>query len=228
MKIDILSAGAVEPGLVAALAEFHKQEGPRAEVTFNTAPQVRARIEKGETFDVVIVPPALMDAFAAQGRVGAGRVALGAVGQGLAVRASAPAPDVSTLEAMQRALLDAERVVFNRATGGQYIEAMLKRIGLYERLAPTTVRYDSAGQVMQHLARGAGREIGFGPITEIMLYTKKGVRYAGPLPGDVQHRNAYVASAMQGAGNGDAAAALLRFLATPAARAALTAGGVEP
>jgi molybdate transport system substrate-binding protein len=129
---------------------------------------------------------------------------------------------------MQRALLDAERVVFNRATGGQYIESMLKRIGLFERLAASTVRYDSAGQVMQHLARGAGREIGFGPITEIMLYTKKGVRYAGPLPSGVQHRNAYVASAMRGAPDAAAAAALLRFLATPAARAALAAGGVEP
>ena len=224
----LLSAGAVEPGLLAALAQFEKQGGVRPAVTFNTAPQVRGRVDKGETFDVVIVPPALMDEFALAGRVGGERVMLGGVGQGLAVRERAPAPDVSTLEAMRRALREAERVVFNRATGGQYIESMLKRIALYAEIEARTVRYDSAGEVMRHLARGTGREIGFGPITEIMLYARKGVRYLGPLPAEVQHRNAYVASAMRGAADAQGAAALLRFLATPSARAALAAGGVEP
>ena len=57
--MNILSAGAVEPGLVAALAEFEKASGVHAAVTFNTAPQVHSRIAKGESFDLVIVPPAL-------------------------------------------------------------------------------------------------------------------------------------------------------------------------
>ncbi|HEX7053417.1 MAG TPA: substrate-binding domain-containing protein [Burkholderiales bacterium] len=226
--MNILSAGAVEPGLFAALALYEKQGGARPAVTFNTAPQVRGRIAGGETFDVVIVPPALMDAFAAEGRVDAQRVVLGAVGQGLAVRAGTPAPEVATLEAMMRALRESERVVFNRATGGQYIEAMLRKIGLYAELEGKTVRYDSAGEVMRHLAAGAGCEIGFGPITEIRLYTERGVRYLGPLPSEVQQRNTYVASRMRDARDAQGAAALLEFLATPPARAALAAGGVEP
>jgi molybdate transport system substrate-binding protein len=222
--LAVLSAGAVEPGLRAALARYDK----KVAVTFNTAPQIRERIEKkGERFDVLIVPPAVMDAFAEAGRVEPGRAMLGRVGQGIAVRPGAPVPDVSTVDAMQRALLDAESVVFNRATGGQYIESMLRKIGVYGEIEKKTTRYASAAQVMDHLLKGKGRELGFAPMTEIMLYKDKGLRFVGPLPAEVQHYNAYVASPMRGAANPQAAAALVRFLGTSDAKAALVAGGVE-
>jgi molybdate transport system substrate-binding protein len=222
--LAVLSAGAVEPGLRAALARYDK----KVAVTFNTAPQIRERIEKkGERFDVLIVPPAVMDAFAEAGRVEPGRAMLGRVGQGIAVRPGAPVPDVSTVDAMQRALLDAESVVFNRATGGQYIESMLRKIGVYGEIEKKTTRYASAAQVMDHLLKGKGRELGFAPMTEIMLYKDKGLRFVGPLPAKVQHYNAYVASPMRGAANPQAAAALVHFLGTSDAKAALVAGGVE-
>jgi molybdate transport system substrate-binding protein len=222
--VAILSAGAVEPGLRAALALYQG----KVAVTFNTAPQIRERIEKkGEKFDVVVVPPAVMDAFAEAGRVEPERVMLGRVGQGIAVRPGAPVPDVATVDAMKRALLDAESVVFNRATGGQYIESMLRKIGVYEQIEKKTTRYASAAQVMDHLLKGKGREIGFAPMTEIMLYKEKGLRFVGPLPPEVQQYNAYVASPMRGAANAPAAAALVRFLGTPAAKAALDGGGVQ-
>ena len=222
--ISILSAGAVEPGLRAALKAY----GKPVSVTFNTAPQVRERVEqKGEKYDVVVVPPAAMDAFAEAGRVEAARVTLGKVGQGIAVRPSAPLPDISSLETMKRALLDAESVVFNRATGGQYIESMLRTIGVYGEIESKTTRYASAAEVMDHLLKGKGRELGFAPMTEIMLYKEKGLRFVGPLPAEVQRHNTYVASPMRGAKNAQGAAELVRFLGTPAAKAALVSGGVE-
>ena len=223
-EIAVLSAGAVEPGLLAAVALYPG----KAAITFNTAPQIRERIEKkGEKFDVVVVPPAVMDAFAQAGRVEAERVMLGRVGQGLAVRPGATVPDVSSVDAMKRALLDAESVVFNRATGGQYIESMLRKIGVYDQIEKKTTRYASAAEVMEHLLKGKGREIGFAPMTEIMMYKEKGLRFVAPLPAEVQQYNAYVASPMRGAANAQAAAALVKFLATPQAKAALAGGGVE-
>jgi molybdate transport system substrate-binding protein len=224
----VLSAGAVEPGLLAAVALYQKESGRKVRVTFNTAPQIRERIEKkGDKFDVLIVPPAVMDAFAEAGRVEPERVMLGRVGQGIAVRPGAPVPDVSSVDALKRALLEAESVVFNRATGGQYIESMLRRIGVYDQIEKKTTRYASAAQVMEHLLKGNGREVGFAPMTEIMLYQPKGLRFVGPLPPEVQQYNAYVASPMRGAANAQAAAALVKFLATAPAKAALVAGGVE-
>ena len=225
---SVLSAGAVEPGLLAAIAAYQKESGRKVAITFNTAPQIRERIEKkGDKFDVVIVPPAVMDAFAEAGRVEPERVMLGRVGQGIAVRPGAPVPDVSTLDAMKRALLEAESVVFNRATGGQYIESMLRKIGVYDQIEKKTTRYASAAEVMDHLLKGKGREIGFAPMTEIMLYKEKGLRFAGPLPAEVQQYNAYVASPLRGSANAQAAIALVKFLGTPQAKTALAAGGVE-
>ena len=223
-EVSILSAGAVEPGLRAALALYDK----KTSVTFNTAPQIRERVEKkGEKYDVVVVPPAVMDAFAEAGRVEPDRVMLGRVGQGLAVRPGVQVPDVSTVDAMKRALLDAESVVFNRATGGQYIESMLRKIGVYDQIEKKTTRYASAGEVMDHLLKGKGREIGFAPMTEIRLYEPKGLRFVGPLPAEVQQYNAYVASPMRGGANAEGAAALVKFLGTPQAKKALAGGGVE-
>jgi len=226
--LTVLSAGAVEPGLIAALRAYEKDTGRKIAVTFNTAPQIRERVEKkGEKYDVLVVPPAVMDAFAQAGRVEVERVTLGRVGQGIAVRPGAPVPDISTVDAMKRALLDAESVVFNRATGGQYIESMLRKIGVYEQIENKTTRYASAGEVMEHLLKGKGRELGFAPMTEIMLYKDKGLRFVGPLPAEVQQHNTYVASAMRGGANEQAAKALVRFLGTPPAKAALVSGGVE-
>src|SRR5688572_20101248 len=224
----ILSAGAVEPGLLAALALYQKESGRKPAVTFNTAPQIRERVEKkGDKFDVVIVPPAVMDAFAEAGRVEPDRVMLGRVGQGIAVRPGAPVPDISSVDTLKRAMLEAESVVFNRATGGQYIESMLRKIGVYDQIEKKTTRYASAAQVMDHLLKGKGREIGFAPITEIRIYEKKGLKFVGPLPAEVQQHNTYVASAMRGGANAKAAAELVRFLGTPEAKKALVEGGVE-
>src|SRR5581483_11979871 len=111
-RVTVLSAGAVETGLQAALELYGKSSGRNVAALYNTAPQIRERIAKGEQYDVVVVPP-------------------GSVGQGVAVRAGAPLPDLSSVEAMSRALREADAVVFNRATGGQYIESMLKKIGVY-------------------------------------------------------------------------------------------------
>jgi molybdate transport system substrate-binding protein len=224
-EIAVLSAGAVESGLHAALQVYEKQTGNKVVVTYNTAPQIRDRLQKGERYDVVVLPPAAMDVQQKEGRVGAGRVMLGSVGQGIAVAPGAPLPDVSSVQALRKALGEADAVVFNRATGGQYIEGMLKKIGIYAGIERKTVRYASAGEVMEHLLKGGGRELGFAPITEIMPYTQKGLRYAGPLPAEVQQRNSYVASALTG--GAESALQLLGFLATPAAKAALAGAGVE-
>lgn len=80
---------------------------------------------------------------------------------------------------------------------------------------------------MEHVLRGQGREIGFGAITEILLYRDKGLRLVGPLPADVQNYTAYAAAQSTAAPSPEAAAALLRFLATPASKALFVAAGIE-
>ena len=226
-ELSVLSAGAVEPGLRAAIAAYEKETGHKVQVTFNTAPQIRSRVEAGEKADVLIVPPALMDELAKGGKVAAERISLGRVGQGIAVRPDAPLPDIATVDAMIRALRAADSVVFNRATGGQYIESMLRRIGVYDDIEARITRYASAGEVMDHLLKGKGNEIGFAPVTEIMLYQAKGLRFVGPLPADVQQLNAYAASPMSHGANPELAATFVKYLGGPVAKAAFRAAGID-
>jgi molybdate transport system substrate-binding protein len=80
---------------------------------------------------------------------------------------------------------------------------------------------------MEHVIKGKGNEIGFGAITEIKLYTSKGLKFVAPLPADVQNYTTYDAALMSGATSADAAKAVLHQLAMPAAQAAFTAAGIE-
>lgn len=226
-EITVLSGGAIEPGLVAAVAAFQKETGDTVKVTFNTTPQIRKRIDSGEKFDVVIAPPAAMDAFAKAGKAGEERVNVGRVGMGVAVRPGAPVPDISNAEALRRSLLEAETLVFNRASSGLYFEGLLKKMGVYEQIESKTTRYADAGSVMEHVLKGKGKEIGFGPITEILMYKEKGLRLVGPLPAEVQNYTSYSAAVASGSPNGALAQSLVRYLGSASGKALFAAAGIE-
>jgi molybdate transport system substrate-binding protein len=226
-ELKVLSAGALEPGMRAAVAEFQKASGHAVKITFNTAPQIRKRITDGEVHDVVVAPPAVIDEFAKAGKLGQDRANVGRVGMGVAVRRGAPVPDISSPEALKKSVLDAESLVFNRASSGIYLENLLKKMGVYDQVEKKTTRYDDAAAVTEHVLKGKGREIGFAPITEILLHRDRGLRLVGPLPAEVQNYTSYAAGVMTGAPSGSAAQDFVRYLGTPAAKATFTAAGIE-
>lgn len=227
-EITVLSGGAIEPGLKAAAAAFEKQTGHTVKITFNTAPQIRSRVAAGEVFDVVIAPPKTVEEFAAAGKVEGERVNVGRVGVGAAVRPGAPLPDLSSVEALRRSVLEAESVVFNRASSGLYFEALLKKLGIHGEIEAKAVRYATGAEVMEHLLyKGKGREIGFGPITEILLYREKGLRLVAPLPPEVQNYTSYVAVPMAGGANPELARAFVNFLGGPTGKPLFVAAGID-
>lgn len=226
-EIQVLSAGAIEPGLKAVAAAFQRETGHEVRITFNTAPQLRKRIAAGEAWDVVIAPPAVVEEFVKTGRAAAERVHVGRVGLGVAVRPDAPVPDVSNAEALKRTVLEADSLVFNRASTGLYFEGLLKKMGVYEQVEGKTARYPDGASVMEHLLRGKGKEVGFGPVTEILLFRDKGLRLVGPLPADLQNYTSYTAVPTAGGPDAAAASAFVRYLGSPAGKALFVAAGIE-
>src|SRR5215468_10323747 len=97
-EITVLSGGAIEPGLKAAAAAFEKETRHSVKLTFNTTPQITKRVGSGDTFDVVIAPPATVKEFAAAGKVEEGGVNVGRVGSGVAVRPGALVPPIATAD----------------------------------------------------------------------------------------------------------------------------------
>lgn len=225
-EITVMSGGAVEPGLKAAAAAFEKESGHKVKITFNTTPQMRKRVAAGDTFDVIIAPPAAVREFAAAGKVEAGGVDIGRVGSGVAVRPGAPVPAIATGEDIKKAVLEAESIVFNTASTGIYFENLLKKWGIDEQVKGKTVRYATGAEVMKHALKGKGREVAFGPITEILLEKEHGLVFVGPFPPEVQNYTSYTAVPMTAGTQKDAAQALVRFLGG-AGKPLFVAAGIE-
>lgn len=226
-EITVISGGAIEPGLKAAAAAFEKESGHKVKITFNTTPQMHKRVAAGDTFDVIIAPPGAVADFAKAGKVEAGGVDVGRVGSGVTVRPGAPVPAIATGDDIRKAVLEAESVVFNRASTGIYFENLLKKMGVWEQVEPKTARYATGAEVMKHVLKGKGREIGFGPITEILLEKDHGLVFVGPLPPEVQNFTSYIAVPMSAGTQKEAAQALVKFLGGPAGKPLFVAAGIE-
>jgi molybdate transport system substrate-binding protein len=223
-EVTVMSGAAVEAGLVVAADAFRKQTGNNVKITFATTPEIHRRVGAGETPDVVIAPPALLDELAKSGKVdGAARVSVGRVGVGIVIRNGAPKPDVSTTDALKRAVLDADSIIYNRASSGLYVEGLLHRLGLAEQVQAKTRRYGGTDMV-EPLIRGKGKEIGFMPVAEILHFRDRGLQLVGPLPADIQHYTSYAAAP---ASKSNVAFDFVRFLGTPVAKDIFVSAGIE-
>jgi molybdate transport system substrate-binding protein len=223
-EVTVMSGAAVEAGLVVAADAFRTQTGNIVNITFATTPEIRRRFGAGETPDVVIAPPTLLNELAKSGKVdGAARVPVGRVGVGVAIRNGAPKPDISTTEALKRAVLDADSIIYNRASSGLYVEGLLQRLGLAEQIQAKTRRYGGTDMV-DPLIRGKGKEIGFMPVAEILHFRDRGLQLVGPLPADIQHYTSYAAAPTS---KSNVARDFLRFLGTPVAKDIFVTAGIE-
>ncbi|MEA2908714.1 MAG: molybdate transport system substrate-binding protein [Bradyrhizobium sp.] len=224
MEINVLSGAAVEPGLIAAADIFRTRTGNNVKITFATTPEIRRLIGAGAAPDVVIAPHGALDELAKSGKVaGAARVSLGRVGIGVVIRDGVPKPDVSTTEALKRAVLDADAVIYNRASSGLYVEGLLQRLGLAEHIQAKTKRYTGTDMV-EPLAKGKGKEIGFMPVAQILNCRGRGLQLAGPLPADIQNYTRYAAAP---AAKSEGGLAFVRFLGTAEAKDIFVSAGIE-
>jgi molybdate transport system substrate-binding protein len=226
--IAVWSAGAVEEGVLRLTARYEREAGHDINPQFGTGPELEKRLASDATADVLIAPAAVVERAMKNGRIiGGTQTPIGRVGVGVTVRRGARRPKIDTVERLKAALLDAESIVYNQASTGQYLEALFGRLGILDQLKSKTTRYTNAAQVLEHVIAGKRHEIGFGPITEIKSFEPKGVVLVGPLPADVQNYTTYVAAVLHHASERGAAQDFIRYLTTPAARQAFAATGVQ-
>ena len=227
-NLAVFSAGAMEPGLRRLVPGFERETGHAVTLTIAVPNVLRQRVQAGENPDVLIAPPPVIDALTQAGRLRPdGRAVVGRVGVAVVVRAGAPVPDVSSSDALRRALLECESLVFNRASTGTYFERVLDGMGIAEAVRAKSTRYPDGNAVMEHIIRGAGREIGIGPITEIRPYETRGLRLVGPLPPPIQNHTSYIATRLAGPPDDGPTAAFIRYITSATARAVFAETGVE-
>lgn len=226
--VTVLSAGAVEPGLRAAVIEFEAATGHQVAITFNSAPRLKARLANNQFADVVIAPPNIIAEHEATGRFAvADRTLIGRVGIGMAVLSNLVKPNIASEQAFEQTLRSARVVVYNNASTGLHLQKEFDRLGWSSWIASKAERPGSGAEVADRLLKGQGDglEVGFAAITEMNSYTDRGLSYVGPAPGAFQNFTQYAVTLDSQAKEKDAASALLKFLSSPKTRAIFIARG---
>ena len=187
---------------------------------------IPVRLARGERADIVIVSAQALDALIAAGEIEPGtRRDLVLSRIGMAVRAGAPKPDISSVDALVRTLRAARSIAYSASVSGTYLATELfPRLGLADEIAAKGRRVESE-RVGAVVARGDA-EIGLQQISE--LVSIDGIDYVGPLPGNLQRMTMFSAGIHSGAKQADAARALVKFLTAPAAAPVIRKHGLEP
>lgn len=229
-KLRVLSAGAVKGGVAQLAKEFERATGTRVTVDFAPAPEFRDRIAAGEAADVVILPQALMNELAQQGKIiAASRAHLGRSRMGVVVHARAQAPELSDTAAFRKVVEGATAVIYNKASSGIYAAKLLEQLRLTQALGSRIVVVDSGAAVMETVAARPPGAVGLAQISEIMVLINKGcaVKLVAPLPDEIQNVTSYDAAAMTASAAQDAARALAGQLTSDAARKVFAATGIS-
>jgi len=229
--VHVLSAGAAK-GLVTVMTPaFERETGHRLQCAFGAVGAMQERLDAGDPCDLIILSHAMISALAQAGRVrGEGVVDLGRVHTGIAVCTGAPRPELGDAAALRRALLGSSALHVPdtvRSTAGRHALKVLAALGVKDRLAARMRAYPNGATAMATMAAEADPlALGLTQITEI-LYTP-GVVLAAALPREFELATVYTVAVSANARQPDAALALARCLASPAAAALRLAGGFDP
>jgi len=217
-------------GVVSAVRDlapaFEKASGHKVVVSFEAGPALMNKINTNAPADLVTHYPSAVDELIKQGKVLPGtRTDFARGGIGLAVKAGAPKPDISSPEAFKRAMLAAKSIAYSRAgASGIYTAKLMERLGIADGMKPKTRLVDGV-PVAEIVAKGEA-EIGLQQIN--VLLPIAGVDYVGPLPGNLQDYVEFAAGVLTVSKEPEAAKALARFMSSAEAVPLVRKSGMEP
>jgi molybdate transport system substrate-binding protein len=223
--INVLSTLALRGVLVAVADEFTAQTGLSFAATYKSTNMTLGLISQGLTADMTIVTREAMDQLVRDGVIAEGSTAdLAQSGVGIAVRAGAPKPDISSVDALRRTLLAAKSVAFSRlGASGIHFGSVIERLGIADEVRCKANISDSfVGEVT---ARGDA-EIAVQQISELKAVA--GIDIVGPLPDEVQKISVFTAGVFRAARNPGGAKTLIAYIADPRLAGVVTSTGLEP
>jgi molybdate transport system substrate-binding protein len=225
--VRVLASNGVQGALSEIIPQCERAIGHPLAVEFGTTATLKPRIESGEAFDFTVLTSDAIDALIKEGKVaGDSRANAARVGIGIGIRAGAAKPDVSTPEALKKALLNAKSITYAAAGASRApTDKMLAGMGIADALKSKTLLLSGAEETAAAVRDGKA-ELLITLISEIL--SAKGLELAGPLPKDFQTYIGFAAGMSPSAKNSEAAKAAVKFLTGPKAAAAYKAKGMEP
>ncbi len=223
-EIKVWTARALATVLAEVGPQFERATGHTVTVTSDLPPAFARRAAAGESFDLLISGSAAVDEFIKAGKVLAEtRTDIARSGIGVEVRAGARKPDIGSVDAFKRALLEAKSIAYLNVGSGLYLAGLFERLGIADAIAPKVTRPDT-DRVSEMVARGEV-ELGLVVITQIL--TTPGVDLVGPLPKEIQSYVTFTAGVSASAKRPDAARQLIAFLTGPTAVPVIRTQGME-
>ena len=230
-EVRVMISGGLSAAYNTLVPEFERATGNKVVTAYGpsmgtTVNAIPVRLERGEPADVLIMVGYALDDLAKNGKVIAdSRVELVKSGIGIAVKAGAPHPDISSAETIKRVLLAAKSIAYSDSASGVYVStAMFQKLGIAEEMK-NKARKIPATPVGEIVAHGDA-EIGFQQISE--LKPVQGIDIVGPLPEELQQFTVFSAGIATVSKEPEAGKALIKFLASPAASATIAKSGMEP
>jgi molybdate transport system substrate-binding protein len=224
-ELKVLSGNGPRAAVRELCAQFERATGNKIDLRFGVNPEVKQKIEAGESFDVVIGNPPIIDALIKDGTVVGPRVDIGRAGLGVAVRSGAAKPDISSVEAFKQALLKTKVVAYpGKGASGIYFVSLLDRMGIKAAMQ-SKLKPMEAEDTVEVVARGEADMV---VVVATRIVDVPGVDVVGPIPQELQTHIGFAAALSVAAKQPQAAKALIAFISAPAAAATLKAKGVEP
>lgn len=229
-QVRVLISGGFSGPYEQLLPEFQRASGIQV-ITGSASSQgsgpqtIASQLARGVPTDVVILSRQGLAELIAAGRIVAGSdVDLARTPLGVAVRAGAAKPDVTTVEAFKRVVTDAKAVAVPSSTSGIFFkETVLPRLGIADQV---NVRATPRGTDATAMVAAGEADVAVMPVSEIVH--APGVELAGVIAEEIQLNQIFAAALVTGSQHGDAARRLIAFLASEGAATAIRSGGMEP
>jgi len=228
--LKVISAGAVRGLIAQIIDDYSRQTGQKFDFTIGTTGQLRNIIASGQHADLVIVSAPLMGELEKTGKLMPGsRAELGRVGIGVAVRDGATPPDISTPEALKKALIDARSVAYTNpaegGTSGIHFTGVAERLGIGDEIKKKAVLTRGGREAAIEVAEGRA-ELAVVFISEAVAV--KGVKSAGLLPPALQDYSAYATAIPASSTDPAAARAFIAALTSAEMAERWRSNGFEP
>jgi molybdate transport system substrate-binding protein len=224
-ELTVLAGGSMTASLKELAPLFERASGHKLTIHFDSTPNL-IKLATSAPFDLGVVPVDVFKDAAARSQFAPGpTVDIARVGYGVAVRAGAPKPDISTPDALRQTLLNAKSITYlPSSAAGAYVTSVFERLGIAEAMKAKTVVQTAPAQIPQAVANGDA-ELGVF-LTNVLI--APGVEAAGPFPAELQNDLVFTGAVAADTKQPDAAKALLLFLKSPEAAALFKAKGVTP
>jgi molybdate transport system substrate-binding protein len=226
VELKVIAGAGIGGPLRELAAQYENTRGRKVTIFFGTTPELIRKVTSGELFDLGIAPREVFNDEGARARFAAGpTVDIARVGLAVAVRSGAPKPDISTPEALKRALLNARSVAtIPESAAGAQIMRLFDRFDIGAAMKPKIKPQPGPAEIGQAVLKGDAELAVF----LVNVLTVPGLDVAGMFPPEVQQEVCYMAAVSAHAKKPDVANGFITFLTTPDAKAVIKAKGMEP